>query len=56
MVRAVARGESALEMRGSSKLKNLNAEEVDAMRKVCKVRSWAVLVSDPSSFPTAART
>jgi hypothetical protein len=27
-----------LEMRGQSKLKNLNAEEIEAMRKVCKVR------------------
>ncbi|KAJ9094213.1 hypothetical protein QFC20_006946 [Naganishia adeliensis] len=31
------RGESMLEMKGSSKLKNLNKEEVEAMRVVCKL-------------------
>ncbi|KAJ9103114.1 hypothetical protein QFC21_002536 [Naganishia friedmannii] len=31
------RGESEIEMRGSNKLKNLNAEEIEGMRKVCKL-------------------
>lgn len=45
-----------LEMRGSSKLKNLNAQEVEAMRVVCKVRLHLVYISSPSpSTPTYPR-
>lgn len=45
-----ARGESMLEMKGSSKLKNLNKEEVEAMRVVCKVRLHLIPLTPVSSF------
>lgn len=39
-----------LEMKGSSKLKNLNKEEVEAMRVVCKVRLHLIPLTPVSSF------